>query len=126
MNYRRVLIIKPIFDKGVGDVQFVNDEQYKYLKKGGYVEDYTPPYERKKILIEGLNNLFNKFITLLQQEKYNDAENLLSFSDSGDGYGGENYFLDVSILSEKTIGLVDLMDLIELIRKLDKENNNED
>lgn len=82
------------------DIKTLSNAQYEALKK------HT---------IERLN----KVINLLNEDKLQKIAYLLKFSDSGDGWGSENYFIDFSYNDNEC------MDLGEILLKMAKLKNIE-
>ena len=124
---RRVRFEKDFLDKQIGDIDYVNNEEYKILKKNEIADDYTSPSERKAILISNLEDTFNQIMKAIKEQHYEKAKSFLSHSGSGDAYGQDNYYIDLShiIAKESYYQTEDIGDFIEILEELDREEEME-
>lgn len=86
-----------------------------YLKEAGVEKSYdiVNKIYKKEIKNEVTNKL--KFIIeCLEKDNYKELEKTLAFSSSGDGYGGDNYYIDFSDITDCT----DIMSVIEILKRL--------
>lgn len=91
--------MEKIFDK---DVQ-------KYLKESG-VSDLEIERIKYATLRKESISILKEVSALIEEEKYNQIENYVKYSPSGDGFGCENYYIDFGSI----IGSYDGVDIREL------------
>lgn len=64
-------------------------------------------------------NILENVIDMIKDERYEELENMLVYSPSGDGYGCDNHFINFSYTNDDTEDLESrLCDLMTLKRKM--------
>lgn len=78
-----------------------------------------------RVLKNAVLEFLSKFMTLLQNEDYEKALEMLSWSVAGDDMGTDNRYINMSVLGDEFDDIGEVVDrLYELQRIIAKENND--